>query len=76
MLMWDILNPCKTGPYDEIMFIPGFFKTAIKDETGKILHDHSPRVTRIYVSSESSIFHGRKNWNIPKVRDFWTIFPS
>lgn len=55
------------GPYDEIMFIPGFFKTAVRGENGSLTYDHSPRVTRIYVSTESSIYHGRKNWNIPKV---------
>ena len=49
------------------MFIPGFFKTAVKDADGKITNDHSPRITRIYVSTEASIYNGRKNWNIPKV---------
>ncbi|KAH8925766.1 hypothetical protein BT69DRAFT_1260053 [Atractiella rhizophila] len=46
------------GPYDELMYIPGFFQTP---ERKKKL-----RITRIYVSTAASTFSGRKNWNIPK----------
>ncbi|KAK9893832.1 hypothetical protein P389DRAFT_174718 [Cystobasidium minutum MCA 4210] len=61
------------GPYDEITFIPGFFKTSVKDSYGNITTDHSPRVTRIYVSTEASIYNGRKNWNIPKHKADFTF---
>ncbi|KAF8586944.1 hypothetical protein K439DRAFT_1408197 [Ramaria rubella] len=46
------------GPYDELLYIPGKFDIP----TGKA----HLRVTRIYVSTEASIYNGRKNWNIPK----------
>ncbi|KAJ7579228.1 hypothetical protein C8J56DRAFT_339912 [Mycena floridula] len=46
------------GPYDELIYLPGKWKYA----------DGSKgfRITRIYVSSKSSMYNGRKNWNIPK----------
>jgi len=46
------------GPYDEILYIPGTFETP----TGGA----NLRITRIYVSTDASIYNGRKNWNICK----------
>jgi len=47
--------PC--GPYDELLYIPGFFE--YKDR-------NYLRITKIYVSSPASVEWGRKNWAIPK----------
>ncbi|KAF8511272.1 hypothetical protein BU17DRAFT_97374 [Hysterangium stoloniferum] len=46
------------GVYDEIMYIPGEFD----DPAGTT----SPRITRIYVSTDVSLYNGRKHWNICK----------
>ncbi|KAK2774274.1 hypothetical protein FQN52_004299 [Onygenales sp. PD_12] len=57
------------GPYDEIVWIPGYFdvpKKGIK----------KPRVTRIYVSNKDTIYNGRKNWNIPKHFAVFKFTPS
>ena len=45
------------GPYRELLFIPGRFRTS----AGK-----RHRITRIYVSTEASVVNGRANWAIPK----------
>lgn len=45
------------GPYKELLFIPGKF--AFEKSNW-----HS--ITKIYVSSEESVYWGRKNWGIPK----------
>ncbi|KAF3903701.1 hypothetical protein AA313_de0208734 [Arthrobotrys entomopaga] len=47
------------GPYDELIYIPGVYKTP---------HSKTPRyrITNIYVSSIKTTYNGRKNWNIPK----------
>lgn len=45
------------GPYFELLYIPGNFKFRQKKYK---------RITKIYVSSELSVEHGRKNWGIPK----------
>jgi len=50
-------TPC--GPYDELIYIPGFFKTPFS-KTPKY------RITRIYVSNLDTLYNGRKNWGIPK----------
>ncbi|OBZ73854.1 hypothetical protein A0H81_05844 [Grifola frondosa] len=46
------------GPYDELVIIPGEFT----NPSGS----HRYRITRIYVSTLSSVYNGRRNWNIPK----------
>ncbi|EEQ87517.1 uncharacterized protein BDCG_02637 [Blastomyces dermatitidis ER-3] len=57
------------GPYDEILWIPGWFEVPGKKTS-------NPRVTRIYVSRKESIYNGRKNWNIPKHLASFKFVPS
>jgi hypothetical protein len=45
------------GSYQEILFIPGRFSN------GSI---RAYSISRIWVSTEASVEHGRKNWGIPK----------
>lgn len=45
------------GPYDELLYIPGFF-----EHNGK----NYMRITKIFVSTKESIEWGRRNWAIPK----------
>jgi hypothetical protein len=45
------------GPYRELLFVPGRFRI------GKV-RAHS--ISKIYVSTESSVVNGRANWGIPK----------
>ncbi|MDY6941469.1 MAG: acetoacetate decarboxylase family protein [Pseudomonadota bacterium] len=47
------------GPYRELLYIPGLFRFP-----GAI----RPSITRIYVSTMTSVMNGRKNWGIPKDR--------
>ena len=55
------------GPYDELMFIPGWFDTKVRDAQGRLRTVQAPRITRIYVSTEATCLRGRQNWNVPKV---------
>ncbi|KAL0572109.1 hypothetical protein V5O48_009862 [Marasmius crinis-equi] len=48
------------GPYDELIYIPGRWAYA----SGR----NGLRITRLYVSTDASVFNGRTNWNIPKHR--------
>ncbi|QSS61244.1 hypothetical protein I7I51_03416 [Histoplasma capsulatum] len=57
------------GPYDEILWVPGWFEVPPKKAS-------NPRVTRIYVSRKESIYNGRKNWNIPKHLANFKFTPS
>ncbi len=45
------------GPYRELLFIPGLFRFG--DTT-------SFSISKIYVSSDDSVWNGRQNWGIPK----------
>lgn len=45
------------GPYDELLFVPGFMQ---EQDT------QYPSITKIYVSSQTSVLGGRQNWAIPK----------
>ncbi len=45
------------GPYQEILIIPG--KIKYKNKTLKT-------ISKIFVSTDKSVFYGRKNWGIPK----------
>jgi hypothetical protein len=45
------------GPYRELLFIPGKFRTP---------QGRRYSITRIFVDSEASTQHGRANWGIPK----------
>ncbi|KAK4053261.1 hypothetical protein OIO90_004035 [Microbotryomycetes sp. JL221] len=50
------------GPYDELLFIPGYF--SFTDENKQTQYHMT--VTRIYVSTPASVKNGRGNWSIPK----------
>lgn len=45
------------GPYQEFLFIPGKYKFKNKK---------LDTISKIYVSTDESVFNGRKNWGIPK----------
>lgn len=47
------------GPYDELIASSDGFANPFEKGT-------SARITNIYVNSQKSVWHGRKNWNIPK----------
>lgn len=50
------------GPYRELLFIPGSFRF----RAGRL-----PSISRIFVSTQASVYNGRRNWGIPKdVADF------
>lgn len=57
------------GPYGELLFIPGLFRT---------LRGMRFSITRIWVDSAQSMAWGRKNWAIPKeMADFhWQAGPG
>lgn len=59
------------GPYDELIIVPGKY-------TNPVDAKEYARISRIYVSSERSVYNGRKNWNIPKhlARFRFTLGPS
>jgi len=45
------------GPYQELLFVPGRVR----------LHERNAyTISKIYVSTESSVVNGRSNWGIPK----------
>lgn len=46
----------EVGPYDELAVGPGFF---VNPHTGK----RDPRVSNIYVSTDASVWNGRRNWS-------------
>ncbi|KAL4862130.1 hypothetical protein BDV12DRAFT_49811 [Aspergillus spectabilis] len=56
------------GPYDELILIPG---TAVNPNTGK----SEMRISTIYVSTDASVWNGRRNWNIPKHRAIFDFKP-
>lgn len=45
------------GPYQELLFIPGLFRFG---------NTISFSISKIYVSSNDSVWNGRQNWGIPK----------
>lgn len=52
------------GPYRELLFIPGKFK-----HEGKKINI----ISKIYVSTMTSVVNGRKNWGIPKEQANFTF---
>lgn len=50
------------GPYDELAILPGYFNGVGSAEKKR----QDLRVTGIWVSQETTLMNGRKNWNIPK----------
>lgn len=49
------------GPYDELIYVAGMFNSPRTKTRGL-------RITNIYVSTDASVWNGRRNWNIPKHR--------
>ncbi|KAL2859232.1 hypothetical protein BJX68DRAFT_276626 [Aspergillus pseudodeflectus] len=56
------------GPYDELILIPG---RAVNPHSGKA----ELRISTIYVSTDASVWNGRRNWNIPKHRAVFDFKP-
>ncbi|KAI4674127.1 uncharacterized protein J4E84_010827 [Alternaria hordeiaustralica] len=60
-----------TGPYDELLLVPGNF-TVPQPTTTPSGQPHinipkkAQRISRIYVSQRTTTYNGRLNWNIPK----------
>jgi hypothetical protein len=52
------------GPYQEILWIPGFFRFADRKRLS---------ITRIFVSTWESVENGQRNWGIPKDRADFAI---
>jgi hypothetical protein len=52
------------GPYQELLFIPGYFKMGGKNTFS---------ISKIYVSSQESVWNGIKNWGIPKEQADFSI---
>lgn len=50
------------GTYDELVILPGFFSSVGPDGSKK----KDSRITGIWVSQETTLMNGRRNWNIPK----------
>ena len=57
LMMLVEYSESNAGPYNELLFIPGKFKFGNRKKYS---------ITKIYVSSPSSVEWGRKNWAIPK----------
>lgn len=75
-----------TGPYDEIIWVPGKFDIPLTGKTAS-------RITRIYVSSKESVYNGmfcvldiyrayliiskgRRNWNVGKTLAHFDFTPN
>lgn len=58
LLMYVNYHSSDIGPYHELLFVPGVFPFA----DGR----RHPCISRILVSTETSVVNGRKNWGIPK----------
>ncbi|KAL2063180.1 hypothetical protein VTL71DRAFT_6252 [Oculimacula yallundae] len=58
------------GPYDELILIPGKFEyeVDVEDASGEVKKEKKQnlRITKIFVSQETTCWNGRNNWNIPK----------
>ncbi|GAA5899180.1 hypothetical protein JCM6882_009276 [Rhodosporidiobolus microsporus] len=65
----------EAGPYDELLLVPGLFS---RTKTGNDKPDYHFSISRIYVSTDVSVYNGRKNWGIPKHRALfdWSTSPS
>jgi hypothetical protein len=55
------------GPYHELLFIPGFYAVGGRSY---------PSISKIYVSSETSVRDGRANWYIPKELAQFARYPD
>lgn len=55
------------GPYDELIYVPGLFSRRSPSDQQQPV-EYFPAITRIYVSTDESVYNGRKNWGIPKHR--------
>ncbi|TKA51689.1 hypothetical protein B0A53_05394 [Rhodotorula sp. CCFEE 5036] len=52
------------GPYDELIYVPGLFSRRSSSQQQAPV-EYFPAITRIYVSTNESVYNGRKNWGIP-----------
>ena len=59
------------GTYDELAILPGSFSSVEPD--GKKRKDS--RITGIWVSQETTLMNGRRNWNIPKCVTSLRLWP-
>lgn len=64
-LMFVHYRQSDVGPYDELLFIPGTFRFP----DGKRYWS----ISRIYVSSHASVWHGQRNWGIPKAHADFSV---
>jgi hypothetical protein len=55
-----------SGPYDELMLIPGNFSVPCPSAGPLKIPKEALRIARIYVSQRTTTYNGRLNWNIPK----------
>jgi hypothetical protein len=55
-----------TGPYDELLLMPGTFSVPQPSHGPLKIPKNAQRVSRIYVSQRTTAYNGRLNWNIPK----------
>jgi len=62
--MAQILRYSETpvGPYDELALLPGY-RNGVGPEGSKL---KDSRIMGIWVSQETTLMNGRRNWNIPK----------
>lgn len=68
---FETLPSPPVGPYDELIYVPGLFSRRPRQplRTGRTAAEpieYFPSITRIYVSTDESVYNGRKNWGIPK----------
>lgn len=59
ILMFVDYTESDVGPYHELLFIPGMFR---------FNNSYNRSISRIFVSSQTSVINGNINWGIPKDR--------
>lgn len=63
LVMYADYQQADCGPYQELLFVPGNCRFGKRQV---------PTISRIFVSSQSSVENGRLNWGVPKYRcDFY-----
>jgi hypothetical protein len=63
------------GPYDEFILMTGSH-SYVTEKDGKRVEKKNARITRIYVSTASSCWHGRRGERTPSVRFLSFFAPS
>jgi hypothetical protein len=51
------------GPYDEMIFCPGYFEYPVEGKDGEKRKKKATRITRIYVSQKQTCWNGRSSKN-------------